>query len=69
MSLSDKIQGRYDFDGHMERSCYTPEDVKESIKELRAELKDPKLNCFSVDKIIDKVFGKKLSANTKETKQ
>lgn len=36
------------------------EDVKESIKNIRAELKDPKLDCWDIDKIIDKHVGKGL---------
>ncbi len=32
----------------------TNKDFKEIIEKIRKELKDPKLNCWGVDKIIDK---------------
>lgn len=58
-TLSSKIEGRYSFDGKMERLCLSIEDVKDFIQKLKDEI-IPLEVCYEGDCMrckIDKLAG------------
>ena len=58
-TLFNKREGRYSFDGSMDRTCYTEEDVKEFIRDIINNTHmDATRNDF-ID-VINKFAGKKL---------